>query len=207
MADIKIQPKKPSSISYILYALAAVAIIFLIIRSLTAPSNPVQTSTVTVDTSKVAGSVNEFAGFLNDTSRTRMDNEQSPQYTSYGLHLLSAALGATATRDAANDNNIIQQSTRLQQLSDSIQNNWSPVEKSGRIKNAFMTAANLMNSIQAKKYPKLKGQAEIVMKSAGAIDPRQEVRNQGPKVKQFFQQSAALLQGMVKKSRPEEAGR
>lgn len=197
MADIKIQPRRPSPLSYVLYAVAIVAIVYLVIRSLSAPKNPVQTATVTVDTNKVAGSVKEYVAFLQDTSNTREDTEKSPQYTSYGLHLLSAALGATATRDAANDNNIIQQSRSLQQLSDSIQNNWTPVEKSGRVRNAFMKASDLMSSIQLKKYPNLKDQVAIVQKSAGAIDPNQEIRNQKPKVNQFFQQSAAVLQGMT----------
>ncbi|MGE5352447.1 MAG: hypothetical protein ACM3P0_10210 [Acidobacteriota bacterium] len=203
MADIKIQPKRPSPMSYVLYAIAIIAIIYMIIRSLTASKNPVQTATVTVDTNQVAGSVKEFVGFLQDTSKSRVDTEKSPQYTSYGLHLLSAALGATATRDAANDNNIIQQSRRLQSLSDSIQNNWTPVEKSGRIKNAFMTASQLMSSIQAKKYPNLKDQVGIVQQKAGAIDPKEEVRNQKPKIDQFFQQSAAVLQAMVQKAKTE----
>ncbi|MCU7492452.1 MAG: hypothetical protein HF308_12970 [Ignavibacteria bacterium] len=203
MADIKIQPKRPSPISYVLYAIAILAIIYMVIRSLTASRNPVQTAAVTVDTNKVAGSVKEFVGFLEDTSKTREDNAKSPQYTSYGLHLLSAALGATANRDAANDNNIIQQSRRLQTLSDSIQNNWTPVEKSGRIRDAFMTASGLMNSIQAKKYPNLKSQVGIVQQKAEAIDPKAEVRNQKPKVDQFFQQSAAVLQAMVQKAKTE----
>jgi len=207
MADIKIQPKKPSPLTYVLYAIALVAIVYMVFRSLTVSKHPVQTKTVVVDTNKVAGSVKEFAGYLQDTSHAREDNAESPQFTSYGLHLLSAALGATASRDAANDNNIIQQSTRLQQLSDSIQNNWSPMEKSTRIKDAFVKAAGLMNSIQSKKYPNLKDQAAAVQKSAQAINPNQEIRFQTPKVQQYFQQSAALLKGMVQEVKTDEAGK
>ncbi|HEX2865639.1 MAG TPA: hypothetical protein VHO03_01285 [Ignavibacteriales bacterium] len=203
MAEIKIQPKKPSPISYVLYALALVAIVYMVIRSLTASKNPVQTPTVIVDTTDVAGSVNDFVSFLGDTTNTRVDTEKSPAYTSYGLYLLSAAIGATATRDAANDSNIIQRSTRLQAISDSIQNHWTPIEKSVRVRDAFLRAAGLMDAIQAKKYPNLKQQVAIVKQKAEAINPNQEVRFQKPKVEQFFQQSAAALQAMVQKAKTE----
>lgn len=207
MADIKIQPKKTSPISYILYAVALLAIIFMIVKSLTDSKKPVETTAVVVDTSRVAGSVMEFVAFLNGTSGVgnKEDTERSPQYTSYGLHLLTAAIGATADRDAATDNNIIQHRKRLQQMSDSIQNNWSPTEKSGRIKAAFVSAANLLNSIQEKKYPELNDQAAQLMQYAQAIVPQKRIMDQKAEVKRYFDQSKSILQAMVQKSKSTEA--
>ncbi|MGE5456950.1 MAG: hypothetical protein ACM3RX_01200, partial [Methanococcaceae archaeon] len=99
MAEIKIQPKKPSILTYILYAIAVLAIVFLIIRSLSSSPKPVQTPPVTVDTTAVTGSVAEFLKYVkeNDQQASKSVNDPDRQVmnTGYGMHLLAAAIGAT----------------------------------------------------------------------------------------------------------------
>ncbi|MGE5680635.1 MAG: hypothetical protein ACM34K_07130 [Bacillota bacterium] len=204
MADINIQPKKPSPWSYVLYGVALLAIAFLVFRSTNRSNKPVETQSVVVDTNKVAGSVNAFISYIHNTNPNEEtgstnEGENSPQFASYGLHLLSAAIGATVVRDEPKDEELNQMRQKLEQVSDSINSNWDATSKAQDIRMAFISAADLLNELQERHYPELKNNIQQLHKEAEAINPGLRATEQSVQVKKFFEQSGQVLQAMVPK--------
>ncbi|MDP4192657.1 MAG: hypothetical protein Q8858_13910 [Bacteroidota bacterium] len=206
MADINIQPKKTSPWSYVLYGVAFLALAFLVIRSLSRNNTPVQTPTVTVDTAQVSGSVKAFVNFIhsnnnqNETGSTDAESTQdSPQFASYGMHLLAAAIGATVDRDDPYDQQLKQKRIQLQQLADSIKNNWDANANSEKLRSAFIEASDILSQVQQKHYPELQDDVMQIQKAAEAINPDQKAIDQNDLVRDFFEQSGQVLQSMIPK--------
>ncbi|MDP4176220.1 MAG: hypothetical protein Q8933_19730 [Bacteroidota bacterium] len=206
MADINIQPKKTSPWSYVLYGVAFLALAFLVIRSLSRNNTPVQTPTVTVDTAQVSGSVKAFVNFIhsnnnqNETGSTDAESTQdSPQFASYGMHLLAAAIGATVDRDDPYDQQLKQKRIQLQQLADSIKNNWDANANSEKLRSAFIEASDILSQVQIKHYPELQDDVMQIQKAAEAINPDQKAIDQNDLVRDFFEQSGQVLQSMIPK--------
>lgn len=207
MADINIQPKKPSPWSYVLYGVAFLALAFLVIRSLSRNNSPVQTPSVTVDTAQVTGSVKAFVNFIhsnnnnqNETGASSAESTQdSPQFASYGLHLLAAAIGATVNRDDPYDQQLKQKRIQLQQMADSIKNNWDATANSEKLRSAFIEASDILSQVQQKHYPELRDDVMQIQKAAEAINPDQKAIDQNDQVRDFFEQSGQVLQSMIPK--------
>lgn len=201
MAEIKIQPRKPSKWPWILAALALAAVIFLIVRN-TSQHDPVQPVEATVDTSSakansgVPPTVNSFVEFVQVTGNVK-DPDMPQAYAADGIRYLSGALGGVISQANIQNRDIAQKSTELTKMADRIKQDSAAVNQSGKIKEVFLSASDLMGLIQKEKYPNLSSEIQKVKQSANAIDSKKKTTEQGNQIKTFFVDASNAIKAMT----------
>ncbi|MGE5498545.1 MAG: hypothetical protein ACM3Q2_10760 [Syntrophothermus sp.] len=201
MADINIQPRKPSPWSYVLYGVALAAVVFLVYRNVHQSKAPLQTQAIEVDTSRAAGSVKAFLTFLNgeasEVTGGTESSENSPQYAPYGLHLLSAAIGAIVSRDEPENKDLVGRSNDLMQISDNINDNWDMAVPADTLRTALISASGIITELQSRHYPEMKDVAEKARKTAESLKPDRKASEQVSVIKDFYEQSGVILRNMA----------
>lgn len=142
-----------------------------------------------------AGPVNNFVSFVEE-------DEESPEmgldhnYTSEGIERLSVALAALADENAPDDVEISQKKESMQQSADRIQQDPESLQHANIIKETFMEATSLMESIQQHSFPDRESEVEDVRSAAEELDVETPTLEQEEKVKDFFRNASDALQAM-----------
>lgn len=119
------------------------------------------------------------------------------EYTSKNLHLLAASLTELVHFKEIKDVNIITKRNKLLLTADYIQINPKADNLSDSIKDAFLTASDIIISIQKENFPSLSSQAQEVLEIAEQFNSEQPLLNQEKQVQLFFQKSADIIETML----------
>lgn len=139
--------------------------------------------------------VNSFISFVEE-------GEESPEmglhhnYTSEGIERLSLALAALADEEAPDDVEISQKKESMQQSADRIQQDPESLQHANIIKETFMEATALMESIQQHSFPDSESEVEDVRSAAEDLEVDTPTLEQEEKVKDFFRNASDALQAM-----------
>ena len=140
--------------------------------------------------------VNDFINHVRGCSAEQMGPEH--ECTAVGLRRLSDALAAVIERDGSEDGDIRQRREALRQQADRIQRHRRSTQHADIIREAFTSAADLMATIQQRRYPNLGNQVAQVRSAAEAIDPNQLTLNQRERIQQFFARAGEALENMAR---------
>jgi hypothetical protein len=140
--------------------------------------------------------IDDFIAMINDKSfiEESVDEEKAKD----GMQLLSEALNEVIEEQDIQSQEIIADKHVLsEQVNNNNElNNKEGTGSSGDINRSFYTAANLITGIQQEQYPELAGVAAEVQESAMAIEPSEDISEQGELVKDFLIKSGYALQSM-----------
>jgi hypothetical protein len=139
--------------------------------------------------------IDDFIAMINDRSfiEESVDEEKAKD----GMQLLSEALNEVVEEQDIQSQEIIADKHVLsEQVNNNELNNKEGIGSSGDINRSFYTAANLITGIQQEQYPELAGVAAEVQESAMAIEPSEDISEQGELVKDFLIKSGYALQYM-----------
>lgn len=140
--------------------------------------------------------INNFVTFVEE-------EEESPEmgldheYTSQGIEHLSMALADLADREAPDDVEVSQKKESMQQSASRIQQDPESLQHANIIKETFMEATALMETIQARSFPDSKSAVEEVRSAAEELDVETPTLEQEEKVKDFFRNASEALQSMT----------
>jgi hypothetical protein len=140
---------------------------------------------------RVPVTVQNFVRFASNTDTSSLTQERILE----GISKLSAALAAVEvgeSQDINRQRNLDRLNKEMDQFGDNRLSN-----QHGKImKNAFVDAANIIQSEQQQRHPDLATEADQVMAAAIKIDEQRPVAEQKTEVKMFFDKSAETLQKM-----------
>lgn len=139
--------------------------------------------------------VQEFVRFVNEQ---RLVAGPQHAYTSTGITQLRAALAALTSRAELRNQNIEQKLNLLTQRAEMLQSDPTSLKHADQTRQAFVTAAELMATMQQQRHPALSDQVAQVRQAAEAINARQPLLNQTSKVETFFQRASDALQAMAR---------
>jgi hypothetical protein len=138
------------------------------------------------------GSAEEFVQYVEERNG---EISQSHEYTREGLLYLADALDDLYTRigpaaERSVDTDEIR--NRAQQLSEDA----TSEQHANMIRDAFITAANALQNLQASYFPNLDQQVNNVVETAREIEGRELATEQGEKIDEFFDQAAITVEEM-----------
>jgi len=207
MAEVHIQKKKSPTIWPWVVGVIAVA---LIIWGIVSRSNngtetaAVDTTTAMFPTDETAetmdttgsGPIHRFTMFVTQHAASD-DMGESHDYTAEGIRSLAGALDAIVTADHVGDVNIETKRDTLMARADRIQRDSTSLNHADVVRDAFVSAADLMETIQKKRYPELQEQTARLKTDAEAIDPGTPLLDQKHAVGEFFRQADGTLREMT----------
>lgn len=165
-------------------------------REVVAPAEP-ERAPETMQVNQTASQpVNSFITFVEE-------EEESPEmglhheYTSQGIERLSMALADLADREAPDDVEVTQKKESMQQSASRIQQDPQSLQHANIIKETFMEATALMETIQQKSFPDSESEVEEVRSAAEELDVETPTLEQEEKVKDFFRNASEALQSMT----------
>ncbi len=200
MADLDIQKKKSKKpVLWAVLALIAVALIIWVIAGDNEDDVYMENEEVVADPetwgddSGTAGynqdadaqeAINQYDQFTTDLGAIEINHETSHR----GITLLADALATMST----NTENEVEE---LRQQADKLLENPTSDEHAGIIRDAFVTAANIIEK-QTENNDALAGEADEVTEAAEAVDGDVLVTNQKDAVKNFFEKAANALNSL-----------
>lgn len=207
MAEIKIEKKDRKPVwPWIVGIILALIVIWIVVETVDDDNETItRTRTETVGTQQnvadadtqeeqgIAG-VDEYSSYIADNADAAemgMDHE----YTANGIRLLSDALSDIVNRVDA-DVNIQQKNDELRNKADEIQRDPQSTQHANKIRDAFMTSADLMSDLQNNHFQNLDDEVSNVQETAEAVDPNVETLNQKANVQAFFASADQALQQM-----------
>jgi hypothetical protein len=151
--------------------------------------------------------IDDFIALINDKSFIEEDVDE--ERAREGMQLLSEALDEVIEeQDIKNQEIIADKHVLSEQVNGNVNHHnedLTPDSDINRdINRSFYTAANLFAGIQQEQYPELGGVVAEVQESAMAIEPSEEIREQGEKVKDFLIKSGHALQSIRDQIHEEE---
>lgn len=117
------------------------------------------------------------------------------EYTSTGIRRLADALGSVASRDAG-DSDIERKLDALRGRAEQLQKDARSTEHADITRQALLAAADVMTTLQNKRFPNLGGQVAQVRQAAEDIKPDQNLLDQKTRVQTFFRRASGVLQEM-----------
>lgn len=142
-------------------------------------------------------SIDAFLSFSSDSSRQGvmgLDHD----YTAAGIGHLGAALGDLSKRFDSTEMDIRTRRDTMMQRASRLHINRLSDTHADIVRTIFISAADLMNSIQERHFPSLDNQVRQVEAAAAAIAPDRKLLDQQDAVKRFFQQASATLDEMAR---------
>jgi hypothetical protein len=225
MADINIQKKERPVWPWVLGILAVLALVFFLFRNNDGDDRrQAATTTTTRDTvdrratdrtatgagmgartgAGAAGTearedmprnVENFVEYVNENS-ARQEADLDHDYTADGIRRLARALDDLADRANMDGDDFDARKDRLKEQADAIQKNPQSLQHANIIRDAFTSAADMMESIQRQAYPNHGNQVSQVRQAANNINPNQQTMNQKGQIDTFFERSSQALQAM-----------
>ncbi len=205
MAEIKIQ-KRRNQVWIWIMALVLVAVIIWILSSyfnftkkegeLAIFTDSTEKHQEEVLDSSVVSKINDFDLFVNNPN----PGNNITDYTKEGLRKLSAVLNTMIKQNDTLQSNFENQQDTLRKNIDNMESYSDNSKNCIDIKNAFLSCAGLIQSIQEKNYDSLANRVAEVKYTAQSIDAMQPIRTQENKIKEFFKRSDIVLKLMEPKN-------
>lgn len=160
--------------------------------TMVAPPGALPPGTAAAD---IPGRVNEFVQFAQaDTAEVEADMGLQHEYTSRGLELLAGALSAVVNQYDLGDIQMEAQRDTLTQRVEAIQQDPMSTQHANKVRDAFLSVADLMESIQQKRFPDAAQTVSQVRQSAESISETEPLLEQSEDVRTFFDRAADALQ-------------
>jgi hypothetical protein len=222
MADINIQKKDKPVWPWVLGILAVLALVFFLFRNNDGDDRrQAATTTTTRDTvdrtatgagigagtaagtergtvareEELPGSVEDFVLYVRETD-ARQEADLNHDYTADGIRHLARALDDLADHANVNGADFNTRKERLKEKADALQRDPHSLQHANIIRDAFTSAADVMESIQREAYPNHNNHVNQVRQAANNINPQQQTLNQKQQIEAFFERSSNALQAM-----------
>jgi len=192
MAEIKIEKKKPVWPWVIAIILVIAALVYYFgYRNGDDSATTVMTTadTLSIPVSNNDGPVNDFIQFVNEGRTMGLDHE----YTNGALTRLANAISYKAARIG---HDVTADLDQVREHADHITEDPFATTHAKSIRSAADILTNEMKKMQQDKYPNLESKMTEVKNAANDINPKVLTLDQRDAVKNFFDKSAQLLQGM-----------
>jgi hypothetical protein len=154
------------------------------------------------------GSAEEFVQYVEERNG---EISQNHEYTSQGLMYLADALDDLYTRlGPAADRG--QTTDQIRDQAQQLRQDPTSEQHANIIRDAFMTAANALQNLQANYFPDLDQQANNVVETAREIEGTELATEQENRINDFFEQAANTVDEMtdqvdqVDTQRPDDTG-
>lgn len=139
--------------------------------------------------------VREFIAFQQaDTAGVDVEMGRHHEYTSRGIELLAGALSAVVDQRDTGDINIEARRDTMMQRAEAIQEDPTSPQHANKVRDAFLSATDLMESIQEKHHPDAAPAVAEVRQAAESISPEEPLLDQSEDVKAFFDRAGDALQ-------------
>ncbi len=229
MADINIQKKERPVWPWVLGILAVLALVFFLFRNNDGDDRrQAATTTTTRDTvdrtatgagigagagagaatgtaarEDMPRGVENFVEYVNENN-ARQEASLDHEYTADGINRLARALDDLADRANVDGDDFDARKDRLKEQADAIQKDPHSLQHANIIRDAFTSAADMMETIQRQAYPDHGNQVSQVRQAANNINPNQQTLNQKQQIESFFERSSQALQAMSTAPRNEQ---
>ena len=212
MAQIHLQRKRPSIWPGIIAALAIVLLAWLVAETwivdddervdgaVSAPAAPEMAATTGTSPAPPA----DVAAFL-----TFAANSGAPaagpahDYTAGGIRRLAAALDAVTREKQIGSQNVRERLQAFGRTAEQIQANPEATAHSNQVRESFLSAANLMTTMQQDRWPDaadIRRSVEEVRTAAEAVEANRPLLEQTSAVRQFFDRAATALREMMEQT-------
>lgn len=205
MAEINIQRKETSMWPWVVGGLVLVLVILFlagvfsddetVYEDASAADTTTQTNEPAAMNTEVPDDVESYLTYVREHNTDAMGLDH--EYSSAALQRLAAALGAIATRDYAGDAEVQRVRDSLQSKADRIQIDPEATNHADMLRDAAMSVADLMETMQKKGYPNLGTQVGEVRSAATAIKPGVLTLEQKQEVQTFFTRAGEALESMA----------
>ena len=140
--------------------------------------------------------VNEFLTYIEDNGAAR-DADSTHNYEAEGMRRLAAALDELADRDTVGGVSLDARITALRNRADALQRNWRSTEHARYTREAFDSAAALVEGMQQQRFTNIANEAAQLRQAASAVTPDRLLLQQTAEVQQFFQRAADAVRAMA----------
>jgi hypothetical protein len=195
------------SLTWVVIAILSAATLWIVISNLGSNNTGMNTA-IMPDTSYKRNQMSldsamnrkivDFITFVQDSSKSQTIEKG---FIENGMQKLSAAINSIINRNDTLKVNLQPGQDTLKQIIENISNNTDITQNTILIKNAMLTTADLIKSIN-KNHLELKKQISKIQNNAEAINPNQPILNQENNLKSFFYLSAKVLQQMIITKKP-----
>jgi len=194
MAEIKIEKKTPVWPWVIAIILLIAALVYFFGFRNGDDAYAEAKTTAAADTTSTpapsnVGPVNEFIQFVSSGRTMGLDHE----YTNGALLRLTNAISYKADEIG---HDVTADLDQVREHADNITDDPFETTHANSIRGAAVILTNAMQKMQQSKYPNLESEMDEVKNAANSINPNVLTLDQRDAVKNFFDKSAQLLQGM-----------
>ena len=210
MAEIHIEQKERSVWPWMLVGLLALGLIVWVV---TRPGVDDRMSTLAVDSaagavldsSAAAGPattdgmpapVARFLTFVEE-NRARSAADSAHDYTSDGLRHLAGALDVLVRRDTVGRQSLDSQVSWLRVRADTLQRDWGSADHARAARQAFLSAASLIQALQEQRYPDAMDEVTGVVDASQGVKADLPLLQQKAEVQQFFDRVADAVRVMA----------
>jgi hypothetical protein len=202
MAEINIQRKEKSMWPWIVGGLILLLVILFLAGVFDGDKN-IYDRTATVDTtmqrpapaaSEFPDEVRDYLAYVRGHDTTAMD--VSHDYDSKALMYLADALDALADRDYVGNTEVENTRKILREKADKLQDDPASKNHADMLRDAAMSASNLMEVMQKAQYPDLTGAVAEARSAAMAIVPGKPALDQKQTTQNFFLKAGVVLEAM-----------
>lgn len=205
MAEIRIE-RRPPVWPWIVGILGLVLVAWLVIGTLGTDRDPVGDPVVAERPVEPAGepgdrvvgtaggtleAVEEYAAFA---EQAEVEPGEDHEYTAEGIRQLTAALAAHVNQNA-NDSRTRERLDRFRQMADRLQRDPGSEQHAGMTRDVFTSAVDVFESARVDA-----GDVSQLRATAEAVSPDRPLLDQIERVRQFFRQSAKILQSAAARS-------
>lgn len=150
--------------------------------------------------------VEDFVGFVEE--RDAMEERGlDHEYTHDGLNKLADALDAMDNELDLDDLNVGEQTDRIRDNADYLQEDPESLTHADSIRSAFEVANELISQIQSRYFPNLEGEVNELRNQAQNLDPNQPALDQKNAIEQYFTRASEILRTMDIQSNGENGTR
>ena len=140
--------------------------------------------------------INDFLRYIGE-NRAAPAADSTHSYEAEGMRLLAAALDALADRDTVGGVSLDARIAALRNRADALQRNWRSTEHARYTREAFDSAAALVEGMQQQRFANMANEAAELRQAASAVTPDRLLLEQTAEVQRFFQSAAAAVRAMT----------
>lgn len=142
--------------------------------------------------------LDKYLSFIrNNPAQEKMDLNHA--YTSGGIRRLADAIGAVVDQQDISKIKIKGDLDKLRNYADQLEKDHASTDHADVIREAFVLASDVMDSIEQQISPHLDSGVDKVRRAAGAIDPGKRALEQKTEVETFFDRAGRVLEVMAKR--------
>lgn len=140
--------------------------------------------------------VNDFLSYVEE-NRAEQSADSTHTYQAEGLRRLAAALDELADRDTIGSVSLDSRITALRNRADALQRNWRSTEHARYTREAFDSAAVLVEGMQRQRFSNIANEAAQLRQAASGVAPDRLLLEQKAEVQRFFQRAADAVRAMA----------